>query len=580
MDGSVTFLERSGGGWFVFSNPLRILVAYSADEVAGLVREIEEATLQDLYAVGFVSYEAASSFDSALVTQPAGALPLARFTVHDAITPVDVLPEADASCDVGDWVPDIAAADYSATIDRIRGYISAGDTYQVNFTIRLHARAEGDPYALFRRLALAQRGGHAAFIQWESHAICCASPELFFRTDGNRLVSRPMKGTASREPAYEEDRAAREALARSEKNRAENIMIVDMIRNDMGRIADSGSVEVTGEFDVESFPTVHQMTSTVESDCSAGISEILGAMFPCASITGAPKVRTMQIIRDLESSPRGVYCGTIGYAGPGGTADFNVAIRTVVVDRSTGAAEYGVGGGIVWDSSAGGELDECLHKARVLTAEVPEFELLETMLWLPDDGYYLMDLHMVRMARSAEYFGFSFKTSVAVSACLTGAESFVADAGAMRVRLLAARDGAVRLESFSIDVSEPNRPMRVALSPDPVSSTDVYLHHKTTHRAVYEQARELRPDCDDVLLCNERGEVTEATIANVVAVVDGKHLTPAASCGLLPGIMRERLLEIGEIEEAVLTPDDLHHADRLYLVNSVRRAVPCELVSV
>lgn len=351
-------------------------------------------------------------------------------------------------------------------------------------------------------------------------------------------------------------------------------MIVDMIRNDLGKICEPGTVRVVKLFDVERFWTVLQMTSTVEGLTTASLSEIMTALFPCASVTGAPKVRTMEIIRELETGPRGAYTGCIGYVLPGRRATFSVAIRTAWVDGPSSSADYGVGGGIVWDSSPAEEYEECLLKARALTASVPRFELLETILWETDGGYFLLDRHLGRLARSARHFGYpvdldSLQEELELLAiAMPGPRC--------KVRVLVARDGSVEIERSTIP-AQVAASFEVGISHNIVDSQNVFLYHKTTHRAVYENAMN-GIKYADVLLVNERGEITESTTANVVIESQGKRITPALSCGLLAGTFRQYLLEKKELEEVVIRHEDLLENARVWLINSVRRWVPIRLV--
>jgi para-aminobenzoate synthetase/4-amino-4-deoxychorismate lyase len=570
-------LQAEGGGWLRFANPVRIVTAWRPEEVMPALMAVEKGVEEDgLFAAGFIAYEAAPALDKAFRTHSGCGVPLVWFGLYARAQPLKDLPRPAYECRVGEWRPAVSRDQYNAAIDRIRRYIAAGDTYQVNYTIRLRSTVEGAPYALFHALVSAQQASHCAFVNTETHSICSASPELFFRLDGDRIVSRPMKGTAPRGLTCDDDEAQAKALRESEKNRAENIMIVDMVRNDVGRIAEADSVHVVRTFDVERYPTVWQMTSTVEARTPAPFAGIIKAMFPCASITGAPKVRTMEIIREIEPEPREIYTGTIGCLAPDRHAGFNVAIRTVVIDRRTGAAEYGVGGGVVWDSVGAQEYEECLTKAKVLTARDPEFELLETLLWTPQDGYFLKDKHLTRIRRTAEYFGFHLSVDDVENRLRDLAATF--GAADHRVRLLVGRSGAIRLETSRLDKAAGKEPFRVALARFPVDSRDRFLYHKTTNRRVYEDARATRPDCDDVILYNERGEITESTIANVVVEVGGKRLTPPVKCGLLAGVFRAHLLETGQVEEGLVTVDDLRRASRIFMVNSVRQWVPAVLV--
>jgi len=569
----------------LFRGPAGCLCAYRAGDVLPTLRAVQEAVRTGRHAAGFLTYEAAPGLDAVYATHDPAGLPLVWFGLFREAQDFE-LPKAAGSpaFRLGGWTPSISGDAYRRAIARIRDYLKAGDTYQVNYTFRLRAPFEGDAWDLFVRLARSQRARYCAFIETGAFAVCSISPELFFslsRADG-RLVSRPMKGTAARGLTWEQDRESARALAQSEKNRAENVMIVDMVRNDMGRIAEPRSVHVERLFEIERYPTLFQMTSTVAAATSASLAATIGALFPCASITGAPKVRTMQIIRELEPDPRGLYTGAIGWLSPDGKTAFNVAIRTLVADKRQGRAEYGVGGGIVWDSDAGSEYEECCLKAAVLTDRTPVFELLETILWEAGTGYFLLDRHLVRLARSAEYFGFRVDPT-AIRDRLARDEAAVrggtgrAPARAHRVRLRVAQAGETSVEWHPLPAARASGPRRVALAPEPVDRNDRFLYHKTTHRAVYEAARRSRPDADDVLLWNEAGEITESTVANVVVEQGGRRVTPPAACGLLPGVFRQWLLDRGEVTEQVVRVTDLRRAPRVFLVNSVRKWVPAVL---
>ena len=353
-------------------------------------------------------------------------------------------------------------------------------------------------------------------------------------------------------------------------------MIVDMMRNDLGRIARRGSVGVAAAFAVEKYPTLLQMTSTVTARSNAPNVEIFKAVFPPASITGAPKLRTMEIIGELEPDPRGVYTGCIGYLAPGRKASFNVAIRTVCIDRTTGRAEYGVGGGIVWDSSDVGEYAECRTKAAVLTAEIPRFELLETLLWDRRDGYFLLEGHLRRLADSAEYFSFAVDMET-LRRRLDDFGMALAD-GRHRVRLCVNRQGAATLESVPLAVPPEARIYRLRLADRPMDRRNPFLYHKTTHRGFYPAISPAAGEYDDLVLWNEQGEATETTIANLVIEHDGRRITPPVESGLLPGVFRRHLLESGEIVEAVVTLDDLRRAERVFAVNSVRKWLPAAMI--
>ncbi len=572
-------LPREAGSdeWVLLRNPLRIVTAWKQEEVLPCIEAIEQAGEDGLYAAGFISYEASSGFDSALKTDSLENLPLVWFGIFAEAEPYELdLHHKSTEYSKCNWLPNVSRAEYDESINRVHSYLRAGDTYQVNYTFRMNADFLGDPWALFVDMQRAQRGAYAAYIETEEFAICSASPELFFSLDGDCLISRPMKGTAKRGLTVADDDLAATELSCSAKNQSENVMIVDMIRNDMGRIAEPGTVHVSDLFEVERFPTVLQMVSTVESRSSVSISEIMQALFPCASITGAPKVRTMQIINELEKKPRGIYTGSIGYLAPDRKAWFNVAIRTVMIDKDSAKAEYGIGGGIVWDSTAENEYQESLTKAAILTSDRPDFELLETLLWDSEAGFFLLDHHLARLNDSARYFGIKF----CLDDCRQQLETFGNGLGnkVSRVRLLITEDGRITISASDYDNSANAQPWRIVLALNPVDTNNIFLYHKTTNRHIYEQAKELVPGFDDVLLWNDKYEVTESTIANIVIEKNGRKVTPYIKCGLLAGVFRGVLVDCGEIEEDMVAIDDVKSADHIWLINSVRKWVPATLV--
>lgn len=581
MNGDIIVHNAATSRWIRFRNPHRILIARQIEEVLPALEESEKLVEENQwYAAGYIGYEAARSFDAALSTRPAAGLPLLWFGLYSQPEEID-LPNPDfGAYTLGEASVSVSRTEYERAIRRIKKYIGRGDTYQVNYTLRLRIPFSGDPWHLFLAMVRAQSPGYSAWVDAGDFSICSASPELFFRLEGDQLTCKPMKGTVKRGRTLNEDRSFAEWLQLSEKNRAENLMIVDMIRNDLGRVAETGTVQVPHLFEVERHPTLWQMTSTVTAHCTKPVSEIMRALFPCASITGAPKVRTTEIISEIESTPRGLYTGCIGFYSPGRSAQFNVAIRTAVVDRKIGLGEYGSGGGIVWDSAPGDEYTEALLKARVLTEQRPAFSLLETMLWTPEEGYFLLENHLRRLLDSAEYFGYAAYPETIRRLLEQQASGF--SAGRQRVRLLIGADGDVAIEAAPLpeDTAEP---LRLGVAREPVNSSDMFLYNKTTRRQVYEAARESVPDCDDVLLYNERGELTESTIANLVLEIDGNLVTPPVASGLLPGTYREILLGQATIREQVLHFDDLRRCSKIYLINSVRKwreAVLCALGSI
>ncbi|BCW96959.1 MAG: aminodeoxychorismate synthase component I [Fimbriimonadales bacterium] len=563
--------------WLEGRNPVGVVAAHTHAEVLPALSQVDRATAQGLTAVGFVSYEAAHGLDPAFPRADA-PLPLVWFALFRQLTPVNP-PNAENSPATWEnspalrWQGSVSPCAYEDAVDAIRAAIAAGEVYQVNYSFRLRAPFEGDLLPLFWQLYARQPVPYAAYLDIGAHAIASLSPELFFARAGERLWTRPMKGTAPRGRTLADDLRRADQLTRCPKNRAENLMIVDMARNDLGRVARVGTVRVPRLFEAERYATLWQMTSTVVACTDAPLREVFRALFPAASITGAPKIQATRVIHQLEPDPRGVYTGAIGVVMPDGHAQFSVAIRTLHHDRQAERLEYGVGSGVVWDSERVAEYEECLTKAQVLFEARPAFELLETLLWRRERGYFLLEAHLRRLCDSACYFDFAVDADALRRALLQVAESFTEPR--YRVRLLVNRRGQFRMEYAPF--TPERRVWRVALARAPVNPREAFLYHKTTHRQVYERARAEHPDCDDVILWNTRGEITESTLANVVVRLEGRYWTPPVSCGLLAGVYRERLLQRGLVQERVLTLDDLRRAEAIYLVNSVRGWVRVEL---
>ncbi|MBI5945309.1 MAG: aminodeoxychorismate synthase component I [Chloroflexi bacterium] len=564
-------LLKSGGGWLHFANPHCVVSADKVQDVRSALQNVEElVNTNHWHAAGFVSYEAAPAFDGALRVLSSGDFPLLWFGLYPeprVIQTSEVIRDLGSSV-AQNWQPSVEREIYNAAIDKVKDYIAQGKTYQVNYTMRLNSKFTTDEWNFFLHIAQTQNK-YAAYIDTGRHVICSASPELFFKLDGNRIFGNPMKGTVRRGRTTLEDKEKAEWLHRSIKNRAENVMIVDMIRNDIGRIAEIGSVCVPELFKIEKYPTLFQMTSTVQGKTKATIAEIFSALFPCASITGAPKVSTMNIIAELETTPRKVYTGSIGYIAPNRKAQFSVAIRTALIDRETKTAEYGVGGGIVWDSTSADEYSEALLKARVLTESPIEFSLLETILWTPQGGYFLLDKHIQRLRDSADYFDASFPTENLILHLERISAGFNSP---QRVRILVNKTGEIATEAN--DFSILNKPFKARLAKQPMNSSDVFLYHKTTNRKIYP----IPPDgFDDILLYNENNELTEFTIGNLVVEMNGELFTPPISCGLLAGTFRAHLLEAGKIKERVIFIGELQSCSKIFLINSVRKWVEVEL---
>lgn len=559
-----------GRRWLAFDRPHDWFVADTLAEVGPAIDAAEAAARAGQWVVGLVSYDAGPAFDRAIRSRRDPRVPLVSFAAFGEARPSR--GPAGREFRAGEWRPSVDRAGFEAAIARIKDHIAAGDTYQVNHTLRLEADFEGDPEGLFAALCRAQRADHLAYLELgDGAAVCSASPELFLRRRGDVVLTRPMKGTRPRHPDPVADRDLADELVASEKDRAENTMIVDMARNDLGRVARIGSLRTTALHTVESYPTVHQLTSTVTARSDAALRDLLAATFPGASITGAPKVATTRLITELESEPRGIYTGSVGVLQPGGDVELNIAIRTAWVDRRARRAVYGVGGGIVWDSDPEAEWFEAHDKARVLHRATRPFRLLETLAWHPESGALLLERHLDRLARAATHFGFDCDLEEVRRRLGT-----VRADGPRRLRLLVAPDGALEVEVHDAP-PPPERAWRIAVDTTPVDEDDEFLHHKTTRRDRYDEARARFPRADDVVLWNRRGELTESTVANLVLVIDGEALTPPRSSGLLPGTMRAELLAHGRIRESVLRLDDLDRADRVWLVNSLRGWIPAEV---
>ena len=564
--------------WLCFQNPDEIIQTNSIDQVVRKLQLVNDLiTKHQIYGAGFISYEASTAFDSILKTHFSSSFPLLWFGLYKKPEIIDLPKPTLAGEYKLNWTPSVSEEEYHQAISKIKKYISLGETYQVNYTLRLNAPFSGDTWELFLKLVQAQKADYGAYVDIDNFAICSASPELFFHLDDHNLTSRPMKGTAARGLTLVADYDIANQLHFSEKNRAENVMIVDMIRNDIGRIANINTVKVPSLFKVEKYPTVWQMTSTVTAKTTASMSEIMGALFPCASITGAPKARTMEIIQELENTPRRIYTGCIGFISPQRQAQFNVAIRTVLIDKENKQAEYGVGGGIVWDSVSSDEYQECQIKAQVLTLNQPDFSLLETILWQPQNGYFVLNYHLQRLQDSANYFGFNVNINNVKTQLDQLTKSFYNQD--YKLRLLLDSQGEIIYETIPLLPVNNQEFVKLGMCCTPIDSTNIFLYHKTTNRQVYEIAKAAFPDCDDVLLWNERGEITETCIGNIVVDLNGELLTPPVKCGLLAGTFRANLLEKCKIREEIITVEMLKYSQRIYIINSVQKWRKAVLIS-
>lgn len=558
-----------------FSNPVTILETNELASVAGILEKVEKAVADGFYAAGYVSYEAAPAFRPEMRVQSMGEMPLLWFGIFKEPQNKPLVSNEQESYHVSDWKMASRIEKYKDGIQQIKTAIEEGHTYQVNYTERLTAKFTGDDLAFYHQLARNQQADYGAYLNLGRFRLLSASPELFFKVHEGKLTAKPMKGTAPRGRTTQEDQEHVKALLSSEKERAENLMIVDLLRNDMSRLAKKGSVKADPLFTVETYPTVHQLTSTVTADLKDGttIWDWFQALFPCGSITGAPKISTMKYIASLERTPREVYCGAIGFITPNKDAVFNVPIRTVIIDQEKGMARYGVGGGITWDSTSDGEYRELQTKAQVLTAKRPVFKLIES-LKLEDGKYPLLPYHLARLQDSSDYFHFPGNTEGVKVELVKMAQQY--QQGTYKVRLLLDRKGQLELQAQQ--TSPVDEPVKCILATLPVDSKNPFLFHKTTHREVYEQANaELSKEQFSVLLWNEKQQITEFTIGNVIVEKDGRFFTPPIGCGLLAGTLRQQLLDQQKIEEKIILKDELHEYDAIWFINGVRGWLAVEL---
>jgi len=568
---------------YVFEDCAQILSVHTLDDVDGALEQIESWRQDGYYCAGWLSYETGAAFEQKL-QEPEPDLskePLIWFAAFKKrrmfkgseienfwrVAQTSLRPFSITSTR-----PELAEDDYTNAFNAVQNYIQAGDIYQANITFPCSFEAVGDIVSLYRYIREAQFAGYGALIITENWAALSFSPELFVERKGQTLTTRPMKGTVKRPLTQDADEAAAQALKNDEKSRAENLMIVDLLRNDLSRIANPGSVKVKSLFEVEHYRTVLQMTSTVQCESQALFPDIIKAIFPCGSVTGAPKIRAMEIINELETVPRGIYTGAIGHVAPDEDFSLSVPIRTAVLDQH-GKGRLNVGSGLIADSQVKQEYEECLTKAAFLNASRGQFDLFETMKWTPEKGVQMLDRHLNRLGRSAAYFGFQFNEEEARRLLDLGAQIQKMPA---RVKLLLSRQGVFSCQ-FNALPALPQAPLKVSLSKNTVNSDNPFLYHKTTQRDIYEQARTGTPGFE-VILQNERGEITEGSFTNVFIEKDGTLLTPALHCGLLPGILRETLLADGKCQEAVIHTCDLHSADALYIGNALRGLCKVTLV--
>ncbi len=579
-------VATGSGSTFVFSNPIQIISATSFPEVNTGLAAISDLQLRGYYLAGYLSYDAGLMLDAPISTRHTQNVPLLWFGVYDSVIRKDYtdacIPAYDEAELVSDEHLNISDEEYLTSVTRIKEYIAAGDVYQVNYTCKLLFQNAGTAMGLFSRLRKVHPVCHSAYINTGSFQVISLSPELFIRRTGDRLQTRPMKGTIKRGLSYEEDIVFAHFLQQDVKNRAENVMIVDLMRNDIGRVCKYGSVSVPEIFQIESYRSLLQMTSEVEGTLKDGLttSDILESVMPAGSITGAPKIRSMQIIDQLESASRGVYCGSIGMFQPGGDFLLNVAIRTIIQRGET--CEMGIGSGIVADSDPHSELKETLLKGSFLKMTPIDFQLLETLAYLKDRGYVFFEEHMTRMKNSAAFFGWRFDQSGIRKSLLNIAEEHIEhelESEYARVRFLVSISGEINIVWTDIGAVTIT-PVKLLLAQRKTNSDDVFLYHKTTKRELYDQdlyqARKI--GYFDVLYTNQRDELTECSFTNIMFEIDAKWYTPPIACGLLPGIWRQNAISQGRVTERILTIQDLAKATRIVVCNSVRGEMEVEII--
>ncbi|PTD22126.1 aminodeoxychorismate synthase component I [Sphingomonas fennica] len=571
--------RTDGGGARLYVRPIEVVSASRLDEVAPALAALRAAAARGLHAAGYIGYEAGLALEGRLDRLPVaqGGAPLLWFGLFEGFS----RPDADALAAMlgdpaGAWAgaprPRIAFAAYAAAFDRVAGYIAAGDIYQANLSFRADVPMAGDPLALYAAMRSASRGGWGGVVFTGRHWLLSCSPELFFTLEEGRLTARPMKGTARRDADPARDAALAGSLAADAKERAENLMIVDLLRNDLARVAEAGSVAVPALFTVETYPTIHTLTSTVAARLAPGRDavDVLAAIFPCGSVTGAPKIRAMEIIAGVEADARGPYTGSIGWLDPAGDAAFNVAIRTLAMEQGSRVAELGLGSAVVADSTAAGEWRECLAKGAFVTAAMRPFDLIETMRFDAAGGLVELERHLARMKASADALDFPFDRHVARNE-LQAATFRLRDP--RRVRLMLSPSGALAVEVRPL----PANPAvaNVAMAPLPVAPGDFRLRHKTSDRAAHDDARRAAGTFE-VLFTDPEGRLTEGSFTSLFVARGGRLVTPPLERGLLPGILREVLIAEGRAEEGDVAPADL--AGGFFIGNSLRGLIPARLV--
>ncbi|PIY17670.1 MAG: aminodeoxychorismate synthase, component I [Elusimicrobia bacterium CG_4_10_14_3_um_filter_49_12_50_7] len=560
-----TLLPGSGAGRaYYFREPAGVYALKDPSKAEDFFKSLEKLA-EKYYVAGFISYELGYALEKCFGKTKPSSFPLALFGVYKKVRTKEVFRPAAGNYRIKNLRLNISKAEYLSSVKKIKRHIRAGDIYQADYTLKYKFSFTGDARVFYEDLKKKQRAPYAAYMKFGEMKILSLSPELFFSKRGRDISVKPMKGTLRRGFDEESDRRQADFLFRDEKNRSENLMITDLMRNDLGRIASPGTVKTEKMFHVEKYDTLFQMTSTVKAKIRRGVDfyGIIRNIFPSGSVTGAPKILSMEILRGLESEKRNVYTGAAGFLAPGGRADFNVPIRTVLIRGAK--AEMGVGSGIVYDSKPGEEYAECVLKAEFLKGVYQEFRLIETMLF--DGELKNLRAHLSRLRSSAAYFDFSFDERKIRAALARKTRAL--PAGRWKVRALLAGDGAL---SVSVRrASEIPEVPKLVFSPKRVDSSDRFLYHKTTRRALFdaELERVRKKGFFDAVFVNEKGFVTEGAVTNIYAEKKGVIYTPPVSCGLMRGTVRSWLLSRGKVKEKNMTPDYLKKADAVYVSNAL-----------
>jgi len=577
------YLDKDNSESLLFSNPLSIIEFNHNDNIKDFFSKIQKLSKKGLWLAGFFSYEFGYYLEPALSScRKKNYTPLAWLGAFKKPLRIDhknpqIKEESaplflDSNYSINNIRPNIGHSQYAQQIKKIKHYLQEGLTYQVNYTFKVNFDFAGSPIDFYLDLRHTQPTSYSSLINTGRENFISLSPELFFKKEANKMTTRPMKGTTARGLNSEDEKELVAEFKKNKKIKAENLMIVDLLRNDLGRISDK--VKVLKLFEVEKYRTLYQMTSTINADLKPrlGWQKIFSALFPSGSVTGAPKIKTMQLIQELEKEPRGLYTGSIGYIAPDKTACFNIAIRTAHIINSKG--ELGIGGGIVYDSDQQNELNEALLKGKFLIEKLPKLALIETILWDEATGYFLLDLHLERLKQSADFFCIPLdlrKLKIKLKNVISSTQ------GKQKVRILLHSNGYIHAEKSNL-VKLPES-IKVKISSQRLDPENKFLYHKTTNRGFYNQQKRLanQEGFFETIFLNTEGELTEGTISNIFIVKKGKMYTPALSCGLLPGVLRSHLINIGKASERILYLKDLLLAQKVYIGNSVRGLIPVEL---